>query len=82
MIGKIKEWIFGKVIFGKVLGKFTKHASGVIVALMFGDKFPFLKPILEAMGLTEGQVEIGLIVMMTGAFGAIWNFVEHRLKKD
>lgn len=81
MIGKIKEWIFGKVIFSKVIGKFVKHGAGVITGLLFGDKVPFLKPTLEAMNLTEGQVEAGAVVFLTALFGAAWNFVEHRFIK-
>lgn len=81
MITKIKDWIFGKVIVSKVIGKFVKHASGALVGLLFGDKIPLLKPALEAAQLTEVQVEAGLIVILTGIFGAAWNFIEHRMKK-
>lgn len=81
MLGKLKEWIFGKVIFSKVIGKFVKHGSGAIVGLLFGDKVPFVKPALEAMQLSEGQVEAGLVVFLTGLFGAIWNYIEHRVVK-
>jgi len=81
MISKIKDWLFGKVIFTKVLGKFVKHATGALTGILFGDKIPFIKDAFEAGGMTEIQVQAGLIVFLTGLFGAIWNYIEHRAKK-
>ena len=79
MLTKIKSWLLGKVLMSKVVGKFVKHASAVVSGLIFGPKLePILGPALDAMKLTPEQVEVGLIVAMTGLFGAAWNFVEHR----
>lgn len=82
MLTKLKTWLFGRVIFTKVLGKFAKHGAGVIVGFLFGPKLaPVLGPVLEGMNLTEGQVEAGLIVAFTALVGAAWNFIEHRWVK-
>lgn len=82
MLTKLKRWIIGSVIMKKVIGKFAKHASGVLTGLLsaplFVDK---IQPYLDQLGITinEGQLEAGLVVVMTGLFGALWNFIEHRL---
>jgi hypothetical protein len=81
MIKKIKLWLFGKVLFGKVGGKFIKHGATVLVALIFSDRLqPVLGPVLKAMELTDGQVEAGVIVILTGLLGSLANFIKHRLK--
>ena len=82
MFTKIKQWILGKVIGKKVVGKLVKHATGALVGLIFGSKVaPYVQPVFEAMELTQGELEAGLIVALTGLFGAAWNYVEHRFIK-
>ena len=80
---KIKAWVFGKVIASKVVGKLVKHAAGALTGLLFGGKLaPHVGPMFEAMELSQGQVEAGLVVLFTGLFGAAWNFIEHRFIKS
>lgn len=82
MFTKIKQWIFGKVIASKVLGKLAKHAAGALTGLIFGAKLaPYVQPMLDAANVTQGQVEAGLFVGVTGLFGAVWNYIEHRFIK-
>jgi hypothetical protein len=80
MFTKIKEWIIGKVIMKKVLGKFVKHAAGALVGLLSS---PAVAPWLEQLGVSvdESQLTAGLMVILTGLFGAIFNYVEHRFIK-
>ena len=80
MLGKIKEWIFGTVILKKVFGKFAKHATGALIGLLTSGK---AAEVVSSLGITfeADTMEAGMIVFMTAAFGAIWNFVEHRVKK-
>ena len=80
MLSKIKKWIFGKVILGKVVGKFAKHGAGAIVGLLSS---PVVAPWVANLGITvdETQLTAGLVVVMTGLYGAVYNFVEHRFKK-
>ena len=80
MLTKIKQWLIGKVIIKKVLGKFVKHAAGALVAILSG---PQVAPWLDKLGVSvdETQLAAGLIVVLTGLFGAVWNFVEHRFFK-
>jgi len=80
---KIKKFIIGKVIFSKVLGKLVKHATSALVGLLFGAELaPYVQPIIKAMDLTQAQVEAGLMVAFAALFGAIWNFVQHRIFKE
>ena len=64
----------------KVMGKFAKHGTGAIIGFLTGPK---VAAIIASMGITfdPDKMEAGLIVVMTAAFGAIWNFVEHRIVK-
>ena len=80
MISKIKDWIFGKVILKKVLGKFAKHGAGALIGVLSS---PVVAPWLNNLGITvdETQLTAGLMVVLTGLFGAAWNFIEHRIKK-
>jgi len=80
MIGKLKSWIIGNVIMKKVAAKFAKHAVGVIIGLVSGGK---VAVILTSLGIAidPTQLEAGAIVFITGAFGAIFNYVEHRFIK-
>jgi hypothetical protein len=67
------------VILKKVLGKFVKHAAGALVGLLSS---PSVAPWVENLGVTvdETKLTAGLMVVLTGVFGAVWNFVEHRIK--
>lgn len=80
MIKKIKAWLFGSVIMKKVIGKFAKHATGAIVALLASPK---VSPYVEQLGVTidSAEMEAGLTVILIGLFGSLWNFIEHRIKK-
>ena len=79
MFTKLKTWLLGDVILKKVVGKFAKHATGAIIGLLAS---PQVAPWLTSLGVSidETQLTAGLIVALTGAFGSIWNFVEHRIK--
>jgi len=81
MIEKLKKWILGSVIMKKVIAKFAKHGAGVVVGLMSAPWFlAKVQPILDQIGVTinAGQLETGMVVILTGLFGSAWNFVEHR----
>lgn len=79
MLTKIRDWLIGKVILKKVLGKFVKHAAGALVGVLSS---PAVAPWLHNLGITvdETQLTAGLMVVLTGLFGAAWNFIEHRIK--
>jgi len=76
MIQKIKDWLIGKVIMGKVAGKFIKHAIGAIAGLEIVQKF------LAETGINVdwAKLETWAVVAGAGVFGALWNFIEHRVK--
>lgn len=91
MITKLKQWILGKVIVKKVMGKWVKHAAGALTGLILGvmsapwfathvspvvEQIPQLKSLLSADG-----IESALMIILTGVFGAVWNYVEHRFVK-
>lgn len=80
MFSKIKSFLLGRVILKKVAGKFAKHATGAIIGFLAG---PQIAPWVEQLGITidKAQLEMGLIVVFTAGFGAVWNFVEHRFVK-
>jgi len=80
MIDKIKQWIFGKVILKKVIGKLAKHATGAFVGLLAS---PAVAPWITKLGITidPDKLEAGLIVVLVGLFGALWNYIEHRFIK-
>ena len=80
MIDKIKVWLFGSVIIKKVIGKFAKHATTAIIGLVSS---PAVAPWLGKLGvdINPDTLEAGLFVVLTGLFGAAWNFVEHRVSK-
>jgi len=77
MIAKIKAWLLGKVILKKVAGKFVKHAAGALIGLLSS---PAVAPWMDKLGISidEAQLTAGLMVVLTGLFGAAWNFIEHR----
>lgn len=90
-MGKIKSFIFGRVILKKVMMKWVKHATGYLVAFMVGvqsapwfithaqplvDQSPRLQELLSKGGLEE---VIGVVI--AGLFGAAFNFIEHRWVK-
>jgi hypothetical protein len=84
MFKKLKNWIIGKVIMGKVIGKLAKHGATAIVGLISAPMFvEKIQPILDQIGITinEGNLEAGLIVLLTGAAGALWNYIAHRFIK-
>jgi len=91
MISKIKNWLIGKVIVKKVLGKWVKHASGALSGLILGAMsgpwfVSHVSPIIENIPqlkdlFTPTNLEGALIVVLTGLFGAIFNYVEHRFIK-
>ena len=80
LFSKIKNWLFGKVIMTKVFGKFAKHTTGVIIAFLSG---PQIAPWIEKFGISfdSTTMEAGLIAVLTGLFGAAFNFIEHRFIK-
>jgi len=91
MLTKIKNWIIGKVIVKKVMGKWVKHASTALTGLILGvmsapwfvshvapvmEKIPQLKDLF-----TQDKLEAALFVIITGVGGALWNYIEHRFIK-
>lgn len=80
MIQKLKDWFFKGVIVKKVIGKFAKHATGVLIALISG---PQIAPWLDKLGISidSGTMEAGLIIILTGLFGSLYNYIEHRFVK-
>ena len=91
MLTKIKNWLIGKVIVKKVLGKWVKHASGAMSGLILGLKtapwfVAHVAPVVEKIPqlkdlLSQDNLEAALVVILTGVFGAGWNYVEHRFLK-
>ena len=91
MLTKIKNWLIGKVIVKKVLGKWVKHAatalSGIIAGAMSAPWFAtHAAPVVEQIPqlkelLAPNNLEAALIIILTGLAGATWNFVEHRFFK-
>jgi hypothetical protein len=86
-----KNWlkaIIGNVIIKKVWGKFVKHISGVlsgiVVSFMFRqDVLDIIQPILdslssEGMTITPDSVTLFITAVVAGAFGSLWNYIEHR----
>ena len=68
--------MFGKVILKKVAGKFAKHATGALIALLAA------QPMIAEAGIEIdfAKLEAWLAVAIAGLFGAAFNFIEHRLK--
>lgn len=78
MISKIKEWLFGKVILSKVIGKFVKGGIATLAGMAGVTQF------LADSGVTVDwtKLESYLIAVIGGLIPAIWNFIQHRwLKK-
>lgn len=81
MLDKLKAWIIGSVIMKKVVQKVAKHAAtalmGLLSSIIFTDK---VKPVLDSLGITIDQSELGagLVVLITGLLGGLWNFIDHR----
>jgi hypothetical protein len=80
LIAKLKDKIIGGVIIKKVAGKFAKHAVGAIIGLVSSGK---VASTIAQFGLEIDytQLEVGLVVAITGGFGALWNYVDHRFVK-
>lgn len=79
-IAKLKDKIIGGVIMRKVAAKFAKHAVGALIGLLSSGK---IASAIAQFGLEIDytQLEAGLVVAITGAFGALWNYVDHRFVK-
>lgn len=80
MFDKLKQMVIGNVIMKKVAAKFAKHAVGALIGLLTSGK---AAEIIAQFGLNIDytQLEAGLVVAMTGAFGALYNFIDHRFVK-
>lgn len=80
MFQKLKDMIIGNVIMKKVAAKFAKHAVGALIGLLSSGK---IATIVAQFGLQIDytQLEAGLVIAITGAFGAIWNYIDHRFVK-
>lgn len=83
LLSKWEEWkskIIGGVIMRKVAAKFAKHAVGALIGLLSSEK---IASAIAQFGfqIDYTQLETGLMIAMTGAFGAIWNYVDHRFIK-
>jgi hypothetical protein len=78
-----KKWLEG-VIVTKVLGKFAKHATGAVIGFLTGPWFAkVVAPILNQVGISIdfSKFEEGMTVLLIGAFGALWNYIQHRFFK-
>lgn len=81
MFEKMKLWVFQNVIIKKVIGKVAKHAATAIVGLLSTVVFATkVKPILDTLGIeyTPEKIAAGLVVILTGLAGGLWNYIEHR----
>lgn len=77
MITKLRNFLLGKVIVKKVIGKFAKHSTGAVVGFLSS---PQAIELLNSLGVTvdKEKFQAGLMIVFIGLFGAAWNFVEHR----
>lgn len=81
MIDKIKMWLLGSVIVKKVIQKIAKHATTALVGLLnSGWTAKVLVPILASLGIDINfdEFQVGMVVLLTGLLGGLWNFIEHR----
>lgn len=84
MISKLKTWLIGSVIMKKVIQKIAKHAATALGGIVSGFWFTnHVAPILNQLGINVdfAQLEAGLIILLTGALGGLWNYLEHRFFK-
>lgn len=78
-----KQWFEG-VIVSKVVAKFAKHSTGAVIGFLTGPIFAkTIAPTLNQLGVTIDfkSFEEGMTVLLIGAFGAGWNYVQHRFFK-
>ena len=90
---KPSTWLEG-IIAKKVVGKFAKHAAGALTAFISGGWFakevipwadkllPYLAQVGINVNLDFTKFEDGAVVLFAGAFGALWNYIEHRFFKS
>lgn len=84
MINKIKTWIIGSVIVRKVIQKVAKHGTTAVLGLLnSGWAAEVLVPILNQLGISINYdaFQTGMVVLITGLMGGLWNFIEHRFFK-
>lgn len=65
----------------KVIQKIAKHGTTALVGLLSSVVFTAkVKPILDSLGIVIdiSQLEAGLVVLITGLLGGLWNFIDHR----
>jgi hypothetical protein len=68
----------------KVIQKVAKHGATAIIGLLSSVVFiGKVKPILDSLGIVidVGQLQAGIIVLLTGLLGGLWNFIDHRFIK-
>lgn len=77
MFAKIKEWLFGKVILKKVIGKFVKGGLSTLAGLAGVSQF------LTEAGIVVDwtKLETYLVAVIGGGIPAVINFFKHRVKK-
>jgi hypothetical protein len=78
-----KTWFEG-ILIQKVIGKFVKHCTGAVVGFVTGPWFAAkIAPILNQLGVTVdwNSFSTGLEIFLIGAFGAAWNWIQHRFFK-
>jgi hypothetical protein len=84
MIDKLKTWLIGSVIMKKVIQKVAKHAATALIGIMSGVWFSKnIAPVLNQLGISVdfNSFEAGLIIILTGLMGGLWNYLEHRFFK-
>jgi len=84
MFDKLKMWIIGSVIMKKVILKVAKHGTTALLGLLnSGWVAQVVIPILNQLGITIDYVQFqaGLVVLLTGLLGGLWNYIEHRFFK-
>ena len=74
MLAKIKEWLFGKVILQKVIGKFVKGALSTLAG-MAG-----VTEVMTQAGVSIdwARMETYLIAIIGGLIPTLINFLKHR----
>jgi len=81
MLDKIKMWILGSVIVKKVIQKVAKHAATALIGFLNSNWVAAtVFPILVSLGISVDfdKLETGMIVLLTGLLGGLWNFIDHR----
>lgn len=81
MFDKLKSWVLGNVIVKKVIQKVAKHGATALLGFLNAPwASKVLVPILNQIGVNIDfdQFEKGMVVLLTGLLGGLWNYINHR----